>query len=365
MDRLFNAAFAGGGVVAYASVEGGKCRLDIAAKGRAGDVFQLDGAIGLRRTKRGETANGPLVVEKWPLFLLAALSSTATLFVQQAVGALATIERYPLIMRLGNAAAIVHYLRGWIWPVDLAVHYPLPPEGLSISMAWGGTALLLGLSAGAYLAWRRDWKFWGMGWLWFLVTLTPMIGLVQVGGQAWADRYTYLPHIGLTVALVWGLGTWVERAPRQAIRRWAVVATLVVLFILILRSPMQTAIWRDSESLFSHALVVTEQDELAHGALGFFYAKEGRIEEAIPHLKAALEIQPSNLRALNNLAWVWLTDPQATPRQVEAGIGLARRAAGQVRRAKKSGHRLEAGVEAAVMNTLDLAELLDKNRHTE
>ncbi len=300
-----------------------------------------------------------LIREKGLLFLLAATSCAATGVVQQAGGAVQSFERISFGARLANAVvAYGQYLRAWIWPVDLAVFHPHSGTGPSASAVGGSLAVLLLLTAGAAWAWRRGWKSWGMGWLWFLGTLVPMIGLVQVGGAAWADRYSYVPHVGLTMALVWGTGA-ITRVSVPGYNKTKASFGLLwfgLVLGLALLSRRQTAVWRSSETLFVHALATTERNALAHGALGFAYAKEGRNAEAIPHLNRALELQPDNVRALNNLAWIWATDPDAAPQQVDAAAALARRAAEQVRRAKAEGTTLEAGVEAAVMDTLDKVE---------
>ena len=305
------------------------------------------------------TPAGKLVAEKWPLFLMAGASGMVTYLVQQAGGAVQSIGHLPLGMRLANAVvATVWYLRAWTWPVDLAVYYPRPGAGHSAVEVGGSLAVLLLLAAGAAWVWRRGWKSWGVGGLWFLGTLVPMIGLVQVGGQAWADRYSYLPHVGLTVALVWGVGglSRVDVPGYVEIKASIGLLMLGLVLSLALLSRRQTMVWQNSETMFVRALQVTERNAMAHGALGFAYAAEGRNTEAIDQLKRTLEIQPDNLRALNNLAWIRATDPKATPRQVDEAADLARRAAEQVRRAKAEGMALEAGVETAVMDTLEKAE---------
>jgi hypothetical protein len=302
-----------------------------------------------------EASAWKLVLEKWPLFLMAVAISAITYQVQHAGGAVRTAAGYSPGVRLANGiVACGEYVRTLFWPVELAVFYPHPGAGIALGTVWG-TGVLLMVVTGLAIAVGRRRPWWLMGWLWFLGTLVPMIGLVQVGGAAWADRYSYLPHIGLTVALVWGVGTGIERIPWGRAKTCAGITVGIAILALLLLSWRQTAVWRSSETLFTHALNVTERNAMAHGALGFACAVDGRNEEAVEHLQRALAIQPDNLRALNNLAWIWATDPAATPRQVDEALKLARRAAEQVRQIRAGGGVPEPGVEAAVKDTMDKA----------
>lgn len=301
-----------------------------------------------------------LAREKWPIFLLAAASCGVTYLVQQAGGAVRPFEQFSFGTRLGNSAvAYGQYLRMLFWPFQLSFFYPHPGEFLSTGRIMGSVAGLLALSGLAMgCARRRPW--WTVGWLWYLGALVPMIGLVQVGGQAWADRYSYLPHIGLLVALAWGAA---ESAEAMRVRHlstaWAVLAAGWVLGLAIL-ARQQTQVWRDSETLFRHALAIEENNALAHGNLGSWYALEGRTEEAMEHLQRSVEIQPRkneaifnlgnlylelgnqgeairqyramvaenprHVLALNNLAWLLATQPGATREQSEEALALAQRA---------------------------------------
>jgi hypothetical protein len=302
-----------------------------------------------------EASAWKLVLEKWPLFLMAVAISAITYQVQHAGGAVRTAAGYSPGVRVANGmVACGEYVRTLFWPVELAVFYPHPGAGIAPGTVWGAGALLM-VVTGLAIAGGRRRPWWLMGWLWFLGTLVPMIGLVQVGGAAWADRYSYLPHIGLTVALVWGVGMGIERIPWSRMKTCAGIAVGVAILALLLLSWRQTAVWRSSETLFTHALNVTTQNAMAHGALGFACAVDGRNEEAVEHLQQALALQPDNLRALNNLAWIWATDPAATPRQVDQALRLARRAAELVRHIRAGGGVLEPGVETAVKDTMDKA----------
>lgn len=301
-----------------------------------------------------KTSAWKLVREKGPLFLLAVASSAVTYLVQQAGGAVQSVAGLPMGLRLENAVvATAWYLFRWVWPFRLAVNYPYPVAGHSAGAFAGSLAVLAVLSLGAAWSWRRGRKAWGVGWLWFLGTLVPMIGLVQVGVQAWADRYSYLPHVGLTLALAWGAGETMAGASR---RKGLAVVLLGLALTSALLARRQTAIWRNSESLFRHILAHTENNARAHGILGYVYALEGRNGEAVEQLSRALAIQPDNLRALNNLAWVWGMAPDASPDQMAAGLRLARQAAAQIRKAKAKGTILEPGVETAVVDTLTKVE---------
>ena len=235
-----------------------------------------------------------LVLEKWPLFGLAVASCAVTFFVQAAGGAVRAVSYYPAGVRLANAAlAGMEYVRALIWPFRLMVFYPHPGADIAAGRAWAAAAGLALLTAGAWAAARRR-PWWMVGWLWFLGALVPMLGLVQVGGQAWADRYSYLPHIGLLTALVWGAA---ESAAALKARRlqqgWAVLAAGLVAGLVFL-SQRQTLVWRDSETLFRHALAIREDSSLAHTNLGIYCVIEKRDVEAEQHLRRSLEILEGN-----------------------------------------------------------------------
>ncbi len=252
-----------------------------------------------------------LVREKIPLFLLAAASCAVTYFVQQAGGATRSFVQYPIGIRLANAvAACGQYLRTLAWPSGLSFFNPHPGAGLPAGAVAVALAILLPLAAWAAAGVRRR-PWFAVGGLWFLGSLVPMIGLVQVGGAAWADRYTYLPHIGLWVALAWGAGEWAgigvpapketgRNAPGGGTRPTAktriipAVLSVALVLVLALLSRRQTAVWRDSETLFLHALGVQEENAVAHGNLGIHYVTQERPAEAERHLLRSLEIQEGN-----------------------------------------------------------------------
>lgn len=253
-----------------------------------------------RVTSRRASLPG-LVVEKLPLLVLAAVASAVTAASQRAAGATVSLGIVPLDQRLANAAlAYVRYLGMTFWPVDLAVFYPLVPVSLLGGAAAAGVLLVLTALA---LGVARRHPYVTVGWLWFVITLAPVIGIVQIGGQALADRFTYLPHIGLFLALVFG-GAALVRA-----RRWSArVATALVGTALAATTVLtwrQLGHWRDDESLLRHALAVTADNYLAHNNLGVALAARGRHDEAAEHYAQAVRINPTWPEARNNLGNAW------------------------------------------------------------
>lgn len=267
-----------------------------------------------------------LVLEKAPLWLLAAGSCAMTLAAQSAGGAVKSFASLPAGTRLANAAtAVVQYLRALVWPVDLAAFYPYSANGASAAAVAGAAVLLLALTALAVVGARR--APWGLvGWLWFLGALVPMIGLVQVGGQAWADRYSYLPHIGLALALAGGVAAWIRQGPSSRRQRIAASVAGALALAWVGLSRAQTAVWHNTETLFRHALAVTQDNWLIHFNLANRYQLDGRRAEACAEYRAVLEIAPNYAPAMNNLAWALAVDPQATPEEVAEALAWARKA---------------------------------------
>jgi tetratricopeptide (TPR) repeat protein len=249
-----------------------------------------------------------LIREKLPLFLLSAAASVVTLAAQRSARALGTLDSYSLSDRLANAAVSYSaYLWKAIWPVSLAVHYPHPREALPAWMPLFAALLLVAITVSVFRV-RRRCPYLLIGWLWYLGTLVPVIGLVQVGQQAMADRYSYVPLIGPCIMLAWGapdLLAGVGRSDGAPPRPRRVALALVsgaVIVMLIVATWFQLRHWRDSVTLFERALAVTESNAVAHNGLGLALATAGRPEEAIAHYRAALEIQPRHAEAHNNLA---------------------------------------------------------------
>ena len=238
------------------------------------------------------------ILEKAPLFAMGIASCVITVIAQHRGGAFDTLSRVGPPTRAINAVvAYATYLGRTFRPSSLSIFYPYP-VGVGAAIALGSAATLVGLTVLAFRLARRA-PYFTFGWLWYVGTLIPVIGLVQVGAQATADRYTYVPLIGIFVALAWGLG---ELASRGAALRAAVVtisaASLVPLLVL---SREQTRTWVDSTTVFEHALGVTQDNDVAHVNLGLVSFQQGRNEDAIKHYQEALRINPGLGAAHNDL----------------------------------------------------------------
>ena len=240
----------------------------------------------------GTVASGwRLVREKIPFFALAATACEITYLAQDRVGALATWQTVSRAARVSNAlTAYCRYLGKGLFPTGLAVSYPFAP---TVPVFWTllAATLLVGISAAAFL-WRRRWPYLVVGWLWFLGMLVPVIGLVQFGRQAMADRYSYLPLIGVLIAVVWGVADstagWARQRFVLGLLAGAVLASCAAL------TWRQLGFWQNSETLFRHALAVTEGDFTSHYCLGYALAHSpGRQAEAIAEYRAAVQLDPN------------------------------------------------------------------------
>lgn len=244
-----------------------------------------------------------LVLEKIPLFALAAGSGVMTMIAQQRGGAVSALDQTSLGFRVGNALiSYVAYIGKTLWPSGLSVIYPIPPGPIPLWKVIVAAFLVILATILAVKA-RRKSPFVAFGWLYYLITLIPVIGLVQVGSQAMADRYTYIPSIGLFVLVACGIPTLIARLERfnQPDRAIAVVSVAVVLALSVVTF-VQTGHWSDGVTLFSHATDVTEDNYVAYNHLGAAFAAQGDISTAIPNYKEALRIQPSSAEAHINLA---------------------------------------------------------------
>jgi Tfp pilus assembly protein PilF len=243
-----------------------------------------------------------LLMEKVPLFLLSAMSCVATLLAQHE--AVMPTQQLAFVDRVANAVmSYVVYLNQLIWPVDLAVYYPYPEGGLTISQVLVASLGLLIVSA-VFFIWRGKFPFLWVGWLWFLGVLTPMIGIVQVGEQAHADRYTYLSQIGLYFLATWGAMALLGL--RRGGRAILITAAVVIVAILTMDSYVQAAFWRDSETLWRHTLSNTSNNYVAHNDLGDALMKKGQVDEAIVQCRKAIAIYADCSEAYANLGNAFL-----------------------------------------------------------
>jgi Flp pilus assembly protein TadD len=302
-----------------------------------------------------------MIVEKIPLFVLSAAASVATMFAQTVT--MASLEQLPFLPRLKNAAvSLVAYLRQMFWPTDLAVFYPHPHDQLNIWIVLMAATLVVAITLVSILA-HQKYPYVFVGWFWYLVLLVPVLGIVQAGLQARADRFTYLPHIGITMLVTWTCADLTQRwRNRQIIL--ASAATCVIASLMIL-SYQQTTYWRDSISLWEHAVAVTPDNQTAHQNLAAALWSKGRTPEANKHSRAAaiaharttlkdfpfdvpthndlgvllvqngdvgagieqweisLQLNSDDGNALNNLAWVLASYPVDAIRDGKRAVELA------------------------------------------
>jgi tetratricopeptide (TPR) repeat protein len=250
------------------------------------DVWPLK-RVTLSRSDRADWRR--VIIEKIPLLALAAGFLAWTLVAQRGIGAVATLEALPFPARLANASmSVVMYIDKLVWPSGLAVFYPYPRE-TPIWWPLAGAGLVI---AASILVWRSATRTPQMliGWLWYLVTLIPVIGLVQVGSHAMADRFTYLPAIGLFLIAAWGGPELLSRVFRS--QRIAPAAGLVVVIVFAIAARAQVGYWQTSETLWSRALAVTENNFRAHAGMAEVRSRQNRVDEAIAHYTEAVRLAP-------------------------------------------------------------------------
>ncbi len=249
------------------------------------------------RTSRSDSSRPPdaaatpasLVLEKLPLFAMSAIAAAITIVVQARAGAVATLEGTPMSIRAANAlVSTAVYLGQMVWPAGLAAIYPYP-RTTPVVAATLAALLVAAVSFAVFKAWRRA-PYLLTGWLWYLVILTPVLGFIQAGPQARADRYTYVSMTGIAIIAAWGLDDLLRRFPRS--RRPAAAAACVVLAVFGAASFQQVRHWRTTETLFRRALDVTTGNYVAHHGLGTALVGTGRLDEGLVHLKAAVSLAP-------------------------------------------------------------------------
>jgi tetratricopeptide (TPR) repeat protein len=263
-------------------------------------------AEGGTKAARARPASNPVavplrraVLEKFPLLALSLVSSVITLIAHQQLGTTISGAELPLGSRVENAiVSYGRYLLKVIWPADLTAYYPMPA-------AWAGWQILLSLVVVVAITCfvfvlRKRAPYLPVGWLWFLGVMVPAIGIVQASTQSMADRFAYLPLIGLFIAAVWGIDEWLRRFPER--RRIAMILAGAVLFASAALTWSQLGYWRNSITLFSHALAVTKENSVAHINLGTALEAMGRREEAMKHYEEGIRLKPKSPQGYNNLA---------------------------------------------------------------
>ena len=240
-----------------------------------------------------------LLLEKAPLFALALVSGILAIQAQHLLGALPSLQEISLHARLGNAlTSFVAYLGKMVWPTDLAVFYPHPEASLPVGQVILAVLVIATLSV---LVLRRtpSFPYLLVGWLWYLGTLLPVSGLIQVGRHSMADRYMYVPLIGLFILLVWGCTHWLDGF--RVRKGWGIGASVFLLLGLSINTRLQLAHWENSVTLFEHAIRSTEDNYLAHNNLGTTFLKAGKIDKGMEQLSIALKIKPESPEVLYNL----------------------------------------------------------------
>ena len=257
------------------------------------DVWPLD-----RLRPSGNLEWKRLILEKVPFVALAAASTIITFLAQLHGGAVVELGRIPLGVRMSNAlVSYAAYIVKMIWPSGLTIFYPYPPE-IPLWQPIAGTLVLIAGTAAAFRLARR-YPFVPVGWLWYVVTLLPVIGIVQVGRQALADRYTYVPFIGLFIIIAWGVPALLERWPLRRVALPAVAGAIVVACAITARA--QVGHWENSSTLWQHALDVTANNDRAENGIGVLLENQGRMAEAEPHFAKAIRIDPTFAAAHHNL----------------------------------------------------------------
>jgi protein O-mannosyl-transferase len=251
----------------------------------------------VRETERTGKSLQNLILEKIPLFVIAAI--VAFLSTGGIASAHSAADQLPLLARIGNAlVSYCFYIWQMIWPANLAVFYPFPQNGLPLWQPIVAAGILIAITI-AVFALRKSRPYLFVGWLWYLSMLLPVIGIIQINLQAHADRYTYLPQIGLYLIIAWGAGDLLRnwRFRIQVATAGAVVAILGFAFV----ARVQASYWRDSETLWNHTIAATRDNYFAHASLADLLMRRGRVSEAIEHSEEALRIRPNDADAQNNL----------------------------------------------------------------
>ncbi|MBT0653837.1 tetratricopeptide repeat protein [Geomobilimonas luticola] len=252
-----------------------------------------------RRGERGGTDLRFLLAEKIPLVVMAAAASLMILRAHASAKALFRVDGESLLLHGGNAfLSYVKYIRNMFWPVDLALFYPFEPSAVTAPRV-AGAVVLLALLTGLAVVQGRKRPYLVFGWFWYLITLLPVIGFIRVGGQAMADRYTYIPLVGLFIILAWGGGELAGRW-RNGLPAVTVVSVIVVAILSVL-TVKQIRYWQSSYDLYAHALAVVERNWLAHNNMGVLLSQHNRNDEAILHFQESVRLNPTGIEGIRNL----------------------------------------------------------------
>jgi len=263
------------------------------------DRVRLRAQTAGKTTLSGTLSPVRLIAEKVPLFVVVLASSIITFIVQQKAGAMRQVENFSFTVRAANTSiSYLTYIAKMIWPTRLAMFYPHPGDSVSISYAAFSAVVLTVVTIGV-LRYARSHRYMPVGWFWYMGTLVPVIGLIQVGAQAMSDRYSYVPLIGLFIIIAWGLPELLAKWPyrNHALRP----AALIVLVAFSICAHLQQRHWKNSITLCEHALDVTENNYKAHFCMTEMLREQGRVQEAIWHNSQAVKIKPDYLEAINGL----------------------------------------------------------------
>jgi hypothetical protein len=256
-------------------------------------------ALHQARSNSDRSSIKQLLIEKIPLLVMSAAASLVTIRAQESAGAVVHGDSQSVLLCAGNAfISYVKYMLLMLWPTDLALFYPFEPSAVTTTKVAEAIVLLAVITALAAMQWiKRPYLLFG--WFWYLITLLPVIGFIRIGGQALADRYTYIPLIGLFVLIVWGgtelAGSWPKG--KQLVAGVAVIITV----ILSVQTTTQIRYWQNSYILFDHALAVVERNWMAHNNMGILLSQHNRNDEAIFHFQESVRLNPKGIAGYRNL----------------------------------------------------------------
>ena len=251
--------------------------------------------------KTGWSAMKLLLAEKIPLFVMSAAASFVTMHAQDSAGALAHGDGSSMLVSAGNAfISYLTYIRNTLWPADLAIFYPFEASAVTSLKVTAAIILLAALTGFSLTQWSKR-PYLIFGWFWYLVTLLPVIGFMRIGGQALADRYTYIPLIGIFLIIAWSGAETVASWQKKWVAVLAGVALLIVVATLSLLTVTQIRYWQNSYTLYSHALSAVKRNWLAHNNIGILLAQYNRVDEALYHFQESVRLNPGGAEGFRNL----------------------------------------------------------------